>query len=56
MRHALAWLLLLGQAVARPAVPTDPITAILDAFKTHAVVALGVGVHGNDQINACGLP
>jgi hypothetical protein len=51
MRHAaVAALLLAGQAVARPAVPIEPITAILDAFRTHDVVALGEGGHGNNQI------
>jgi len=49
MRHAaIVSLLLAGQAVV-PAVPTEPITALLDAFRTHAVVALGEGDHGNDQ-------
>jgi len=52
MRHAMAWLLLAGQTVLSPAVPVEPITAVFDAFRTHDVVALGVGVHGNDQINA----
>src|SRR5215467_3479730 len=52
MRHAIAWLLLVGQAVVAPAVPVEPISAIFDAFRTHDVVALGVGVHGNDQISA----
>ena len=34
----------------KPAVPVDPIEAILDAFKTHAIVALGDGVnHGDEQ-------
>ena len=51
MRHALIGALLLaGQAVVRPAVPIEPITAIIDAFRTHAVVALAEGDHGNDQI------
>jgi hypothetical protein len=42
------------QATARPkpAVPRNAITAILDAFKTHAVVALGEGPHGNQQGHA----
>lgn len=35
-----------------PATPLDPITAIVDAFKTHDVVALGEGDHGNDQSHA----
>jgi hypothetical protein len=32
----------------RPAVPLDPIAAILEAFKTHEIVALGEP-HGNEQ-------
>ena len=35
-----------------PAVPIDPITGILDAFKTHEVVALSEGNHGNEQGHA----
>jgi hypothetical protein len=31
------------------AVPLEPTTAILDVFKTHDVVALGEGTHGNEQ-------
>jgi len=51
MRHAaIAWLVLAAQAAIRPAVPIDPITGILDGFRTHAVVALGEGDHGNEQI------
>lgn len=34
------------------AVPVDPITAIIDAFKSHAVVALTEGAHGNEQGHA----
>jgi hypothetical protein len=33
----------------RPAVPVDPIAAILDAFRSNAVVALSEGPHGNEQ-------
>jgi hypothetical protein len=33
----------------RPAVPIDPITGVLDSFRTHTVVALGEGSHGNEQ-------
>ncbi len=36
-------------AQAKPAVPVDGITAIVDAFKTHDIVALGEGNHGNEQ-------
>jgi hypothetical protein len=51
MRHAaIAWLVLAAQVVVRPAVPIDPITGIIDAFRTHPVVALAEGDHGNDQI------
>jgi erythromycin esterase-like protein len=39
-------------ASPKPAVPLDPIPAILDAFKTHQIVALGEGAHGNEQGNA----
>jgi len=35
-----------GQVVAR-AIPLEPIDAIIDAFRTHQVVALGEGAHGN---------
>jgi hypothetical protein len=33
----------------KAAVPLDPIETILDAFKAHALVALGEGPHGNEQ-------
>ena len=36
-------------AAPRPAVPADPIASILDAFRTHRVVALSEGDHGNEQ-------
>jgi len=49
---AIAWLLIAGQAALAPAVPTEPIGAIIDAFRTHAIVALGEGSHGNDQSRA----
>jgi hypothetical protein len=32
-----------------PAVPLDPVGGLLDVFRTHAVVALGEGGHGNEQ-------
>jgi hypothetical protein len=44
--------LLVGHAQSKPAVPVEPITAILDAFKTHQIVALGEGAHGNEQGHA----
>ena len=40
-----------GGAVA-PAVPVDPVAAIIDAFRSHDVVALGDGAHGNEQSHA----
>src|SRR5215467_1730081 len=49
---AIAWLLIAGQAALAPAVPTEPIGAIIDAFRTHPIVALGEGSHGNDQSRA----
>jgi hypothetical protein len=36
-------------AFAQAAKPLDPIDGIIDAFKTHDVVALGEGNHGNEQ-------
>jgi hypothetical protein len=36
----------------KPAVPLNPITAILEAFQTHSIVALGDGAHGNEQSHA----
>jgi hypothetical protein len=36
----------------RPAVPLEPIAAILDAFRSHDVVALAEGGHGNEQSHA----
>jgi hypothetical protein len=42
-----------GQAApTRPAVPLEPISAILEAFKTHQIVALDEGDHGNEQAHA----
>jgi hypothetical protein len=35
--------------VLTPAVPVDPIGAIVDAFGSHSVVALSEGTHGNEQ-------
>ena len=35
-----------------PAVPIEPITGILEMFKTHDVVALSEGNHGNEQGHA----
>jgi hypothetical protein len=41
-----------AQQQARPAQPLDPITTILEAFRSHEVVALGEGAHGNEQGHA----
>jgi hypothetical protein len=50
---SLALMILVNASVARgqlkPAVPLDPIGAIIDAFRTHDIVALGEGRHNNDQ-------
>ena len=49
MRSVALLLVLLGaQDAARPAVPVDPIPAIVDAFTTHRLVAL-CDAHGNVQ-------
>lgn len=39
-------------AAQTPAVPVNAIAAILDAFGSHSVVALGEGPHGNEQGHA----
>jgi hypothetical protein len=39
----------------RPAVPVEPIGAIIDAFRSHNVVAVGEP-HGNEQGHACRVP
>lgn len=36
-------------APPRPSVALEPIDAVLNAFRSHAVVALGEGAHGNQQ-------
>lgn len=43
-----------GQQAPEPAVPLDAIPAILEAFRTHNVVALG-SAHGNQQADSFGL-
>jgi hypothetical protein len=43
---------LLGAACNRSAVRVEPISGILDAFRSHPIVALGEGLHGNDQAHA----
>ena len=37
---------------ALPAVPLEPIAAIVDAFRSHDIVALDEGNHGNEQGHA----
>src|ERR1041385_5662564 len=37
---------------ARPAIPVEPVETILDAFQTHALVALGNVEGGNEQSHA----
>ena len=41
-----------SQATPPPAIPVEPIRAILDAFRAHNVVALDEGAHGNEQGHA----
>jgi erythromycin esterase-like protein len=36
-------------ASLKPAVPLDAVSAIIEAFTTHDIVALGEGSHGNEQ-------
>ena len=36
----------------KPAIPVEPINAILDTFNRHQIVALGEGPHGNEQGHA----
>jgi hypothetical protein len=43
----VAFLLLPFPVFAIPAVPIDPVSGILDAFRDHSIVALGEGAHGN---------
>lgn len=55
-RHALASALVTAstsaqQAAPKPAVPVEPIQAIVDAFSRHELVALG-DAHGNEQSQA----
>lgn len=54
MARALAVLLAGAVAVVaaqnvKPAVPVDAVGAILEAFESHRIVALGEGPHGNEQ-------
>jgi hypothetical protein len=51
MRRAIVLALLLSSVALaqRPAVPLDPVTAIVEAFRTHEIVALSEGRHNNDQ-------
>jgi hypothetical protein len=37
------------QDIVRPAVPIEPITGILDAFRSHRIVALDEGTHGTNR-------
>lgn len=53
---ALLTVFMLGPTQAslhvQPAVPVDPITAIVEAFTTHQIVALAEGAHNNEQGHA----
>ena len=44
--------LFINVACSRSASPVDPISGILDAFRSHQIVALGEGLHGNNQAHA----
>lgn len=44
--------LVTAQSQSMPAVPLEPITVILDAFRTHDIVALSEGRHNNEQGHA----
>ena len=41
-----------GQQKTPPAVPIDPVTAIVDAFQSYSIVAVGDGGHGWEQAHA----
>ena len=45
-----AWAL--GQQKTTPALPIDPVTAIVDAFQSYSIVAVGDGGHGWEQAHA----
>ena len=47
--------LLVHPGCTRSAVRVDPLTGILDAFRSHQIVALGEGIHGNLQAHAVRL-
>jgi hypothetical protein len=54
-RASLTLALVIGSAqpsTANPAVPLDPVTAVLEAFRAHNIVALGDGAHNNEQSHA----
>jgi hypothetical protein len=44
--------LLIHAACNRSAIRVEPISGILDAFRSHQIVALGEGLHGNNQAHA----
>ena len=44
--------LLIHAACNRAAIRIEPIAGILDAFRSHRIVALGEGLHGNNQAHA----
>jgi hypothetical protein len=41
-----------GQRTKPPAVAIEPVAAILDAFRSYSIVALGEGPHNNEQAHA----
>jgi len=48
----LSLCLLIHAACNRSAIRVEPISGILDAFRSHQIVALGEGLHGNSQAHA----
>src|ERR1041384_4998482 len=52
LQVAFTLALVIGSAqpsAANPAIPLDPITAVLEAFRAHNIVALGDGAHNSEQ-------
>jgi hypothetical protein len=49
----VAWSTVLAQqSTTTPSTPSEPIAGVIDAFRTHAIVALGEGDHNNEQGHA----
>jgi len=49
----VAWSTVLAQqSTTTPSTPSEPIAGVIDAFRTHSIVALGEGDHNNEQGHA----